>query len=98
MARATRFETDGTDEQTHRTRPAWNPGGDETSRLLACRNAGCDNDHVDPEFARILGDGDAVYACPECTSWAALKGGAAADPEFDHRVDDVVSRRRASEW
>ena len=97
MAKQTRFETTDGDDQTHRIR-TWNPGSRETSRLLSCRNDDCDNRHVDPEFARIFGDGDAVYACPDCTAWPALKRGAAARPEFQHRVDDAVSRRRGSSW
>ncbi|WP_227379266.1 DUF7563 family protein [Haladaptatus halobius] len=68
-----------------RRRPAWNPSG--WSRYVTCRNPTCGNEHVDPDFARTFGDDDGtVFACPDCTPWAALKRGAAADPTFEHRV------------
>jgi len=39
-------------------------------------------------FARTMGTEDGiVFACPDCTRWAALKRGAAADPSVEHRVD-----------
>ncbi|WP_227354522.1 DUF7563 family protein [Haladaptatus salinisoli] len=78
MSKASQFST----EATHRTHPSWGSDGDESSRFVTCRNEGCDNEHVDPKFARVLGDRDGrVFACPECTSWVALRKGAAANAE-----------------
>ncbi len=69
------------------TQLAWNPGSGDDSRLVACRNENCSNEHVDPKFASIFGDRDGtVFACPECTSWASLRQGAAANPTFESRV------------
>lgn len=86
MSKADRFSTDVPTSTPHQHR--WTPGsGNTSSRLATCRNETCDNEHVDREFARILGDEDGnVYACPECTSWTALRHGAAAKPDFEARV------------
>ncbi|WP_049970693.1 DUF7563 family protein [Haladaptatus cibarius] len=74
-------------EASHHSRPAWNPGNGDESRLIACQNENCGNKHLDPKFARIFGGEDGtVFACPECTSWASLRQGAAANPTFIPRV------------
>jgi hypothetical protein len=80
MAKADRGNTD--DVYRH---GVWNR---HISRNRCCRNPDCGNEHVDPAFARTMGTDDGiVFACPECTPWAALKRGAAADPTIEHRVD-----------
>lgn len=66
-------------------RGVWNRN---TDRKRYCQNPDCGNEHVDPVFARTMGTEDGiVFACPNCTRWAALKRGAAADPTVQHRVD-----------
>ncbi len=86
MSKADQLSTDVSTHTQHQHR--WNPSsGNTSSRLVTCRNELCDNEYVDREFARILGDENAnVYACPECTSWTALRHGAAAKPNFEGRV------------
>lgn len=41
---------------------------------------------VTKDFARTFGDrDDEVHACPDCTTWTAVKKGAAAKPDFERR-------------
>ncbi|ODR81790.1 hypothetical protein BG842_01520 [Haladaptatus sp. W1] len=80
MAKADREDADSSGRHG-----IWNRHSRSSRR---CRNPNCRNEHVDPTFARTMGTEDGiVFACPECTRWAALKRGAAADPTIDHRVD-----------
>lgn len=51
-----------------------------------CRSCGA---HVTQQFARVFGDnGDEVHACHNCAMAAALMNGAAADTDYNHRVEE----------
>lgn len=60
----------------------WKTEPDDNSQCRGCGG------HVTSDFARVYGDDDNVaWACIHCTSRAALRDGAAADPDHDWRVD-----------
>ncbi|WP_435159725.1 DUF7563 family protein [Haladaptatus sp. DFWS20] len=84
MAKAEQVE-DNTTDHTYRRRMVWEPRSD-SGRYVNCQNPACKNEHVAPKFVRTFGADGVAYACPECTPWAALKRGAAADPKVTRRV------------
>lgn len=70
---------DNTHPQSTRSAAAWRPR--DESKCLGCGG------HVTPQFRKSLGDDDDVaHACPSCVDASDLQNGAAADPEFEKRV------------
>lgn len=65
-------------------RPDWAriDGGDGRQQCQTC------GAHVTPDFVRVFGGPDgAVHACPRCSTKGAIRRGAAADPDFQRRVE-----------
>lgn len=61
---------------------AWAPqsGGQTERHCLNCKS------HVDVDFARVFGDNENnVFACLNCAPYAAVRDGAAADPDHEWR-------------
>lgn len=70
---------DNTDPQDTLPAHAWTP-----KREDQCRNCGA---HVTPRFRKCLGDDDDVaHACRQCVDQDELYCGAAADPDWEKRV------------
>lgn len=72
------------DETAGDAQPSWSPGIGDAGAGRVCKGCGA---HASSEFARVLGDNDGnVHACPRCVQREDLARGAAADPDYEHRI------------